>query len=258
MITTSPEEIDLSTIINENLKNQFLDDGFIKLDGVIGKDELAWYSDFYDKIFSEGSGANRKKLGGTDAQGRDALPQVLGPSNTYPELKDTPYLKRMLAVSQFILGPEAVFSHDHMILKPAGYGAVTPWHQDQAYHDPTFYYTNINFWLPIEDATVENGCMHYMRGSHRGVVLPHRFLNDDPKAATVALGEDYWDANGTAVPCPAGSVALHHSYTLHYAGANRTDRPRRAYIAIFKVAPQKRKYPLRFPWQERWQKKNAA
>ena len=35
MITASPEEIDFNTMINKDLKNQFLDDGFIKLDGVI-------------------------------------------------------------------------------------------------------------------------------------------------------------------------------------------------------------------------------
>jgi hypothetical protein len=252
MITASSREIDLNDVINQDLKEQFLEDGFIRLDGVIGPDELAWYSDFYDKAFQEGPADKRKELGGRDAQGRDTLPQILGPSRIYPELKETPYFKRLREISRFILGPESDFAAEHMILKPAGYGTVTPWHQDQAYHDPAFRYTNINFWLPIEVATVENGCMHYVRGSHRSaMVLPHRHLvEDDTQTAMVAAGEKYWDANGDAVPCPAGSVTLHHSYALHYAGPNHTDKPRRAYILIFGLPPQKLERPFRFPWRK--------
>jgi ectoine hydroxylase-related dioxygenase (phytanoyl-CoA dioxygenase family) len=250
MITTSPEEIDLDKVINQQQKNQFLEDGYIRLDQVIDADELLWYSKFYDRVFHEAPGTARKNLGGTDAQGRDLLPQVLSPSKSHPELKETRYLKRLLAIARFILGPEAAFSHDHMILKPGGYGTITPWHQDQSYHDPAYRYTTINFWLPIEDATTENGCMHYVRGSHRaGLVLPHRYLIEgDRKAALVALGEDYWDANGIAVPCPAGSVTLHHSYALHYAGPNRTDKARRAYIAAFSLPPRKLEHPFHLPW----------
>ena len=252
MITASAPEIDLGDIINEDLKSQFLENGFIKLDRVIGTDELAWYSELYDKLFNEDTAAKRKELGGRDDKGRDALPQILSPSKTYPELAETPYFQRLQAISRFILGPDANFLHDHMILKPAGYGAVTPWHQDQAYHDPAYRYTSINFWMPIEDATPENGCMHYVRGSHRSaIVMPHRHLiEEDTQTAMVAFGQEYWNANGEAVPCPAGSVTLHHSYTLHYAGPNRTAQPRRAYIIVFGLLPRKSNHPFHFPWRK--------
>ncbi len=137
-----------------------------------------------------------------------------------------------------------------MILKPAGYGIATPWHQDQAYHDPTQHYRNINFWLPLDGATVEGGCMHFVPGSHRAPVLPHQHLQpDDPQTALVAQDQDYWSLNGVPVPCPVGSCSLHHSYMLHYAGSNRTQLPRRAYIVVFGCPPTPARRPWRLPWR---------
>ncbi|MDB6042320.1 MAG: Deoxyhypusine synthase [Gammaproteobacteria bacterium] len=62
-----------------------------------------------------------------------------------------------------------------MILKPAHQGGATPWHQDEAYRvAPDFDYRQVSIWVPLQDATLENGCMMYIPGSHRSGVLPHR------------------------------------------------------------------------------------
>ena len=242
---------DLISITNEQ-KERFLLDGFIRLDNVLEADDLAWYRQRYDELFSaDGKTIQRKKLGGTDEQGRDQLPQILNPSRSMPELKERRYFKHITEIARFILGAEANFRNDHMILKPAGYGAPTPWHQDQAYGDPDYYHTSSNFWLPLENATVESGCMQYVRQTHRGTVLPHEFLvPGEPSSAMVAQNQNYWQANATALPCPAGSVCLHHSYCLHYAGPNRTDHSRRAYIMVFALPPQKLDRPFFFPWKQ--------
>ena len=42
---------------------------------------------------------------------------------------------------------------------------------------------------------------------------------------------------GVAVPLPPGSVSAHHSYCLHYAGANQGNTPRRAWIVVFRCDP---------------------
>lgn len=234
-------------------REQFLSDGFIRLDDVIDEAELAQLGEIYDRCFAAESDSKvaRKALGGKDEQGRQALPQVLSPSKTFPELCELRYFQRMRQVAEDVFGQEVQLRADHMILKPAGYGIATPWHQDQAYHNPAFHYRNINFWLPMDGATVEGGCMHYVRGSHRGPILPHEYLDPRSKeTALVAQDQAYWSANGTAVPCPRRSCTLHHSYLLHYAGPNTTDQPRRAYIVVFGTEPQKRDQPWRLPWQK--------
>lgn len=232
----------------------FLADGFCRLDAVIDDDELEELRELYDWCFSDQADGKvgRKALGGVDAQGRQALPQVVSPSKSLPRLQDFAYVRRVKQIAGEVFGEAVELRGDHMILKPAGYGVATPWHQDQSYHDPTQQYRNINFWLPLDGATVEGGCMHFVAGSHLGPVLPHEHLDPgDPQTAMVAQGQDYWSANGTAVPCPVGSCTLHHSYMLHYAGPNKTDLPRRAYIVVFALPPVPAKRAWVFPWRER-------
>ncbi len=234
--------------ISEDEKNCFLSDGYIRLDNVISEDELDWYRERYDDAFGDES--EIKHLGGKDEQGRASLPQILQPHRKIPGLLERPYFKRIEGIARFILGSEASFKTDHMILKPAGHGVATPWHQDQAYHKPEYAYANINFWLPLEGATVEGGSMQYVRGTHRGTVMPHRYLiAGDRQSAMVADHQDYWSMNGEALDCPVGSVLLHHSYCMHYAGPNLTQLPRRAFIAVFAMPPQPLKRPLNLPWQ---------
>ncbi|MEM6332385.1 MAG: phytanoyl-CoA dioxygenase family protein [Planctomycetota bacterium] len=234
--------------------DQFLDDGFCRIDNAIDADELAQLETLYDACFSSDQhrDVTRKSLGGTDDQGRDALPQVLNPTSRFPELAEMRYFKHMREIAAEAFGQPITAEYSHMILKPAGYGVATPWHQDQAYHDPAFIYRKINFWLPLDGATVEGGCMHYVQSSHRGPVLPHEYLVEgDEQSAMVAQDQEYWSLNSTPVPCPRGSVCLHHSYCMHYAGPNTTNLPRRAYILVFGVEPEPRKTPWQFPWQTR-------
>jgi len=46
-----------------------------------------------------------------------------------------------------------------MIRKPPRIGDALPWHQDEANWDPQFVYRALGCWLPLDDATPENGAM---------------------------------------------------------------------------------------------------
>jgi ectoine hydroxylase-related dioxygenase (phytanoyl-CoA dioxygenase family) len=136
---------------------------------------------------------------------------------------------------------------DHAILKPPRHGAATPWHQDEAYWEPGLEYNSFSLWVPLQDATLENGCMQFVPGSHRLEVLPHHSINKDPRVHGLEVdGAD----TSAAQPCPirAGDATAHLNRTLHYAGPNRTGAPRRAYILGFGTPPRKRSEPREFPW----------
>ena len=49
-------------------------------------------------------------------------------------------------------------------------------------------------------------------------------------------------------PLPAGGCTVHHNRTMHYAGPNTSDQPRRAYILGFGMPAKKRAQPLDFYW----------
>lgn len=238
--------------ISADERERFLDNGYIVLKQVATDEDLQTFRGIYDKLFEDAAASGTTKaLGGIDEQGRQKLPQVLGPHRDVPEILDMPYMKRLDLIAKDVFGPEAEFKSTHAILKPAGYGIATPWHQDQAYGDPSMHYRNINFWLPLDGATVEGGCMQYVRHSHRGPMMPHEYLEPSNKqTALVASDQDYWSANADAGPCEPGDVALHHSYCMHYAGPNRSDIARRAFIAVFHAPPTPLKRPWVLPWQQ--------
>jgi ectoine hydroxylase-related dioxygenase (phytanoyl-CoA dioxygenase family) len=239
------------SFITEEQKEEFLELGFIKIDNVISEKELDWMRERYDHMFDDESGKGQKQLGGVDEEGRRLLPQRMGVSKLYPEFEELDYRKSITEIAKCIHGENSLYRNDHAILKPAGYGLVTPWHQDQSYHDPKFRFKTINFWLPLQNATIEGGCMWYVPYTHGGAVVPHTFLHEgDDQSAMVAENQAYWHGNGVPVPCDAGSVVLHHSYSMHYAGPNVSEQPRRAYISIFEADKYPLKKSLVFPWKK--------
>ena len=67
---------------------------------------------------------------------------------------------------------EAVLQGVETFRKPARVGSPVPYHQDNAYfcqRPPDM----LTLWIAIDAATVENGPVYYVRGSHRQGLLPH-------------------------------------------------------------------------------------
>src|SRR5207302_1600399 len=104
-----------------------------------------------------------------DAASPARLSQILNPVEFAPELRETIFRKNAHAVARQLLGDDATLWFEHAISKPALHGAATPWHQDEAHrNDAGVEYQQISFWLPLQQATIENGCLRYLPGSNRG------------------------------------------------------------------------------------------
>jgi ectoine hydroxylase-related dioxygenase (phytanoyl-CoA dioxygenase family) len=231
------------------------ENGFIALDPITMPDEVAWLRAIYDDLFARRAGredGNQFDLGGTDEEGKEAaLPQILGPARYAPEMKQGLFRVNALAIARQLLGPETVATGDHAIFKPAGIGAPTPWHQDEAYWDPGKVYRSMSFWIPLQEATEENGCLWFVPGSHRLDVATHQSIGGDSRIHGLEMKEGAIDVS-QAVACPLlpGGATVHTNRTLHYAGPNRTGIPRRALILGFALPASPREETRRFPWNE--------
>jgi ectoine hydroxylase-related dioxygenase (phytanoyl-CoA dioxygenase family) len=159
MSTTSPAADPVVSSVTPEQVAFFHENGFLALDPITTEDELSWMRASYDRIFAERAGreeGNQFDLGGADEEGMEArLPQILNPAKYAPELRDGVYLKHAEAICKQLLGPEATGGPGHAIFKPAGVGAETPWHQDEAYWDPSKEYTSVSVWMPLQEATIE-------------------------------------------------------------------------------------------------------
>ncbi len=234
----------------------FHENGFLSLPHLLSPDEVEWMRDVYDRLFDARAGRESGDpfdLGGADEDGKAAaLPQIFGPDRYAPELETARFRDAALRIARQLLGPDAAPTGDHAILKPEGTGSPTPWHQDEAYWNPNFEYNSVSFWIPLQEATPQNGCLYFLPGSHRWEILPHQSIGGDSRVHGLELVENGVDLPG-AVACPlaAGGATIHLNRTLHYAGPNKTNAPRRAYIAGYGVPATSRAGEVRrFPWNE--------
>jgi len=243
----------------------FRQNGFLRVERVTTDEELAWLAEIYDKLFSDERGTFP---GGYfdlarpyDVPGQTVLPQVLYPERRYPELKATTYYQNGRRIAAALLGTtEAQLeSWGHMILKRARVGPETPWHQDEAYWDPGKQYHALGMWMPLDHATTESGCLHFIPGSHRRGIEPHRHIDDDPAVHGLCVQAGVDTSGGEPQPIPAGGATFHHHRTLHYAGPNTTAIDRRACATEFQLpvvdAPEVADRPWVVEGMEAWNKR---
>ena len=124
------------------------------------------------------------------------------------------------------------FWHDQLFCKPAKHGGAVAWHQDYSYWTRTKPISHLTCWIGLDDSTLENGCVHYVPGSHRWDLLPITGLAGDMHAIRDVLDNEQWERfqNPVAIELKAGECSFHHPLMIHGSFANRTERPRRAAV----------------------------
>jgi ectoine hydroxylase-related dioxygenase (phytanoyl-CoA dioxygenase family) len=135
-----------------------------------------------------------------------------------------------VAASQ-LLGGAVRFWHDQLFCKPARHGGCVAWHQDYSYWTRTTPLAHLTCWTGLDDSTRENGCVHYVPGSHRWDDLPVTGLAGDMDAIqSVLTREQQRRFKPVAIELKAGEASFHHPRMIHGSYANDTDRPRRATV----------------------------
>lgn len=126
--------------------------------------------------------------------------------------------------------------HDHLMTKlPGGDSKPTDWHQDFPYW-PMVQPGPLSIWIPLQDVDWDNGCMHFIPGSHDWNVHEVILLDDKEKKRTIfdaVKDKSPEEIQRVYVPLKKGSVTYHNGLTFHAAGQNRSDKPRRVLSIIY-------------------------
>lgn len=115
---------------------------------------------------------------------------------------------------------------EQAVAKPPQARTELPWHQDNGY-TPLIPEEYVTCWLALDDATLDNGCIWVIPGSHKQGTVPHH-----AGSGPFRVGHD-GDEDGVPVPVSRGDVLVFSSLIMHRSGPNTTDRHRRAWIIQF-------------------------
>jgi ectoine hydroxylase-related dioxygenase (phytanoyl-CoA dioxygenase family) len=114
-----------------------------------------------------------------------------------------------------IIGPNVKCMQSMLFIKASGKPGQA-WHQDE-YFIPTRDRSLTGGWLAMDDATVENGCLWILPGSHwRGIIYPNRGHEDRRfDCAGEAYEFPFKDEDAVPVEVKAGSIVFFNGYLLH-------------------------------------------
>jgi ectoine hydroxylase-related dioxygenase (phytanoyl-CoA dioxygenase family) len=136
--------------------------------------------------------------------------------------------------AQLLGVPRARFWHDQAFYKPPRHPGVVTWHQDYSYWTRSYPAGHVTCWVGLDDATLENGCVHYVPGSHRWGLLPRISLTKEMDAVRGFLEPEQAAAfRPEPMVLKAGECLFHHSHMVHGSYGNRSDGPRRGVVVNF-------------------------
>lgn len=156
---------------------------------------------------------------------------ALGAWRVSPAFHDLIFYKPFVDAAARLLHGKPRFWHDQLFVKPANDGGVVAWHQDYSYWTRTKPMAHLTCWIALDDSTLENGCVHYVPGSHRWPLLPRGALAGDMEAILALLDDEQRAAfRPVAIELKAGEASFHHPMMVHGSYENRSSRSRRAAV----------------------------
>jgi phytanoyl-CoA hydroxylase len=218
----------------ESEKSQYDADGFVVVRDLLGASEFGVLRENLDRYIREVvPGLTASEAFYVDAAQLETLKQ-LHRMNVDPFFEQYRNHPRWRSLAEALVGEEVSANEPESFNKPPGTDSPTPPHQDNYYfclRPPNV----VTIWLALDRVDEGNGCLRYVRGSHRRGIRPHQ--------VTRVLGfsqgiSDYGNedrALETPILLEPGDVVAHHGNTIHRAEGNRsTDRNRRAFAMVWR------------------------
>jgi len=162
---------------------------------------------------------------------------------------------RLIDAVEQIVGPEVLSNPiQHVRIKPPerllpadfrnSLVGQTDWHQDQGVALPEVDETDmLTVWLPITDATVENGCLCVVPRSHNQGLVTHCPGKTEARKA-LHIPDEIRGTNYIPVPIKRGGALFLHRRTMHASLRNLSDTVRWSYDLRYQPTGQ----PTGRPW----------
>ncbi len=225
--------------LTEQQIQSYRENGFLVVEGFLNDEELAHWRRVTEEAVAQRLEASAGKnfaqaltnQADPDAYYAQVFTQCIKLADTHAGMRALMFDPRLGRMAATLAGVDGIrIWHDQALFKPP-FGNPTAWHLDNPYWSFSSR-DAISIWVALDDATLGNGCMWYIPGSHKTATFQNVGIGQN-------LGDLFkvyprWrEIEPVACPCPAGSAAFHNGLTAHGAGANMTNRPRRAMTCAY-------------------------
>ncbi|WP_339707076.1 phytanoyl-CoA dioxygenase family protein [uncultured Kriegella sp.] len=213
------------------LRKQFCEQGYAKLDDFLSSDEANELRLVYDALLSDKQRTMHLRsdlAGSTDENKVERITQIMRPSSIEKKLLAHSAYKKALNLVKVILGEDMELDFDMLINKAPHTDTPTPWHQDAAYWIDLPDKRAASCWIALDKVFEGNGCMWFLPVTDQKVLAHQNLPNGG------ALYCETETSNAVAVPLAIGGCTFHDGFTLHFSRGNSTSGQRRALILNFR------------------------
>lgn len=224
----SPEQID-----------QYQDDGFLVIEDFLDKDELETWRNALKEAVEKRHGNKLPDRASVYGEGDDqekeyydqVFDQLINLWKDNDKIKNLILDERIGKMAAQLAGIEAVrVWHDQALIK-------RPWANPTTLHLDTPYWSfsdkrALSIWVALDDATLENGCLFFLPGTHKKTSLKRAGIGKNNGDIFKQYPELIHNKFYAGV-MKAGSCSFHNGLTIHGAHANMTPGFRRAMTCAF-------------------------
>jgi phytanoyl-CoA hydroxylase len=211
----------------EENKKFYNDYGYLIAPGLIAAHEIADLKKDTAKIFRGHYGQIDGMLpvqeGETDSDILKKYVAIHFPHKLSPYIKDFLSHNGIVEVLKAVVSPNVKCMQSMLFVKAPG-KAGQAWHQDEFYI-PTRDCSLIGAWIAVDDATVENGCLWIIPGTHKPAYMMPRVAyngNEYADVDTIDVG-NYKKGEIIPVEVKSGTVVFFNGYVLHSSLRNKTE-----------------------------------
>ncbi len=231
----------MNTVITQQQVDFYQSNGYIVIEDFLNADELETWREAVKTAIQERNG--QKIPGKAGATGEDdginkeadyfskVFDQLINLWQTNEKVKELMFNPQIGEMAAKLSGVDGIrIWHDQALFKRP-WANPTSWHLDT----PFWSFTDrraLSIWVALDDATLENGCLFFIPGSHKetGFENPGIGKNMD---SVFDFYPVFRTAKSVAAPMKAGSCSFHNGFTIHGAHANMTPGSRRAMTCAY-------------------------
>ena len=231
----------MKTILNQHQINFYQENGYIIIEDFLNATELEYWRESVTKAVKERNGQKMPdrsiNVGEDDGINKESdyyskvFDQLLNLWQTNEQVKGLMLDSRIGKMAAELSGADSIrIWHDQALIKRP-WANPTSWHLDT----PFWSFSDrraLSIWVALDDATLENGCLFFIPGSHKHTSFDNPGIGKNMDAI-FEVYPTFKTARSVSAPMKAGSCSFHNGLTIHGAHANMTPGFRRAMTCAY-------------------------